>query len=384
MIFIFTIIIFVIIHLILLPLQKSDFKSLTRFVDSDNKFSGSEENIKIENAMKHCIGEIKKLSVFSIISLILLSVLLFAGQTHKKTIIQFIIIFLLFDFYLLIWKNINSDAAPWFSKFPDDIAYKLKNEFKKNPFRYSTPNDFCGFNKGMVYGISNIDGINPGRPLLYDNYIKKTGLNYFPPSDLLSAANLTFIQFNDENAKEFSKYPYYKYMFEYDNNIYYRNMKSFPRAYFTNKIIYSKNLEETLEKLQKSNLEILQTTAFLLEEENIKLNSGITNTEEVNIIKYENNKVEISCANRTEGILILSDQYYPGWSVYVNGIEQKILQANYCFRGVYLKPGENKIVFDYKSKTFNTGKWLSLYLLILSLIIVIWRLLLLRKSFKEG
>jgi uncharacterized membrane protein YfhO len=47
-------------------------------------------------------------------------------------------------------------------------------------------------------------------------------------------------------------------------------------------------------------------------------------------------------------ILVLNDLYYPYWRVYVDGGERELLQANYLFRGVYVKAGEHKVVFRFE------------------------------------
>ncbi len=45
--------------------------------------------------------------------------------------------------------------------------------------------------------------------------------------------------------------------------------------------------------------------------------------------------------------LVLSDTYYPGWRVMVDGVETEILRTNYAFRGIQLPAGAQHIVFSY-------------------------------------
>lgn len=50
----------------------------------------------------------------------------------------------------------------------------------------------------------------------------------------------------------------------------------------------------------------------------------------------------------TEGLLFLSDNYYPGWKAFVNGQEVEILRANYTFRAVKIPKGESTVEFRYR------------------------------------
>ncbi|MBH0204076.1 MAG: YfhO family protein [Nitrospira sp.] len=60
------------------------------------------------------------------------------------------------------------------------------------------------------------------------------------------------------------------------------------------------------------------------------------------------------------GILVLTDAFYPGWKVRVDGEEQKILRANYLFRAVALPAGNHKVEFIYDPASFKVGLMISL------------------------
>ena len=60
------------------------------------------------------------------------------------------------------------------------------------------------------------------------------------------------------------------------------------------------------------------------------------------------------------GVLILGDNYYPGWKVYVDGKQRKILKANFFLRGVFLNKGGHKVRFVYDPMSFKVGLVISL------------------------
>ncbi len=86
------------------------------------------------------------------------------------------------------------------------------------------------------------------------------------------------------------------------------------------------------------------------------------------IFSYKNNEVIIKTQSDQPKLLFLSDNYYPGWKVKIDGEEGKILRANYTFRAVPLIAGEHVVRFYYDSQTFKIGLYLSI-LGLLSLVI---------------
>lgn len=82
------------------------------------------------------------------------------------------------------------------------------------------------------------------------------------------------------------------------------------------------------------------------------------------IVRYENQRVQIQTSLNGPGILVLADSYYPGWRAYVNGSEERILRANLFFRGVPLAAGEHVVEFRYEPSSFKIGSFVSLATLV--------------------
>jgi uncharacterized membrane protein YfhO len=58
--------------------------------------------------------------------------------------------------------------------------------------------------------------------------------------------------------------------------------------------------------------------------------------------------------------LVLSDTYYPGWKVTVNGRPARINPVDYALRGVAVPAGNDRIVFTYDPASFRVGWMISL------------------------
>lgn len=76
---------------------------------------------------------------------------------------------------------------------------------------------------------------------------------------------------------------------------------------------------------------------------------------EANIISYKQNEVIVKTKSEAPKILMLTDNYYPGWKVDVDGKEGKMLRANYTFRAVPLIAGEHTVRFYYDPWSFKLG-----------------------------
>jgi uncharacterized membrane protein YfhO len=69
--------------------------------------------------------------------------------------------------------------------------------------------------------------------------------------------------------------------------------------------------------------------------------------------------------------LVLTDTYYPGWKVFVDGKAHKLLKADYIFRAVYLAPGSHDITFVYSPFFFKLGVVIS----VLTCLVVVLKML---------
>ncbi|HEX3279820.1 MAG TPA: YfhO family protein [Pyrinomonadaceae bacterium] len=94
----------------------------------------------------------------------------------------------------------------------------------------------------------------------------------------------------------------------------------------------------------------------------------------VEITKHEPNRVEVQTSSETSGILVLSENHFPGWHVYVDGQAAEMLRVDYDLRGVTLPQGGHVVSFVYRPVSVVIGLAVSLLTLIgLVLPVTIWR-----------
>jgi hypothetical protein len=93
----------------------------------------------------------------------------------------------------------------------------------------------------------------------------------------------------------------------------------------------------------------------------------------VDIVSYAPNQIEVRARAVRPCLLMFSEVYYrPGWKAFVDGVETKIMRADYAFRSVYLKPGDHAVVMRYVPTALRTG--LLVTLLAVAAVAVLWAL----------
>jgi hypothetical protein len=133
--------------------------------------------------------------------------------------------------------------------------------------------------------------------------------------------------------------------------------RSVPRAYIVPKVTEEREPLAILARLSSAEFDpinevILERPLPISEKKDLKA--------EAKIVKYTNNRVDVQASLNGSGILVLADSFYPGWRVYVDGNETKILRANFLFRGVPLTAGQHLVEFRYQPRSFTIGLSISL------------------------
>jgi hypothetical protein len=84
---------------------------------------------------------------------------------------------------------------------------------------------------------------------------------------------------------------------------------------------------------------------------------------------YENEYIRLKVEMEGEGILVVTDNFYPGWHAEVDGEEQEIFRS-LAFRALPLKSGTHCVEFFYRPASFYRGMVVSLICLLLFLLLL--------------
>lgn len=75
----------------------------------------------------------------------------------------------------------------------------------------------------------------------------------------------------------------------------------------------------------------------------------------------------------TDRMLVVSENYYPGWKAFVDNKEAKIYRANYTFRAIVVPRGKHNIKFEYQPESLKIGMMISSVSLVLLVILYLVR-----------
>ncbi len=79
----------------------------------------------------------------------------------------------------------------------------------------------------------------------------------------------------------------------------------------------------------------------------------------VSVVRREGSEAAVSVRTATDGVLVLSDPFYPQWHVTVDGKPAELLRVDHAFRGVKVPAGTHQVVFTYQDRAMQVGVALS-------------------------
>lgn len=83
------------------------------------------------------------------------------------------------------------------------------------------------------------------------------------------------------------------------------------------------------------------------------------------ILRDEPMRLDVHVNAPTEGVLVVADTWYPGWTCEIDGVPAAVRSAHSVFRAVNVPFGQHNVVFEYRPKSFYIGAVMSIAGLIL-------------------
>jgi hypothetical protein len=158
----------------------------------------------------------------------------------------------------------------------------------------------------------------------------------------------------------------YKLLTEQEGTVLYENLNTLPRAFFAREIINVGSTVESLDKLRSPGFNpVIQTVVEDNENSTPLSTSGVDlnatdETPSATIVADTRNSVLIETDNVRDGLLVLSDNFYPGWSAAVDDTQARILRANHTMRAIRVPAGRHLISFVFMPTTFFRSLYVSL------------------------
>lgn len=308
------------------------------------------------------------------------TLLIFFKEKIKKKIkisaLYIIFPFLVFELFRFGWK-----FTPFSKKeivFPNTPVIDFLQSLEK-PTRI-TGSSVIPINMRMPYKLESLEGYDAVYPLLSSKYIAalnsgRSGTD--PVGRYGTVDNLDSILLDISNTKYFlsakkdlnNNFDYlglslnqqsssrFKKVFEDKSVSVFENLNSLPRAFMFYDYEKIEKEEEIINRLLDPSFPI--TKKIILEEDILLESNNKKQESSVYYSSYKETESVIEVETTKEGILFISDTFYPGWKVFVNNNEEKIFKANFAFRSVKVPEGKHTITFKYKPESFFLGVKIS-------------------------
>ena len=77
---------------------------------------------------------------------------------------------------------------------------------------------------------------------------------------------------------------------------------------------------------------------------------------------YDSHQGLIDLQVETPGprLLVISENYHPNWHAFVNGIETRLVRANYLWKAVPLPAGNHRVELRYHDPLVAVSAWITL------------------------
>lgn len=115
-----------------------------------------------------------------------------------------------------------------------------------------------------------------------------------------------------------------------------------------------------------------KTTAIIEEAVTLKNHGKSTFVASAKIKKMQATNILLSTLTNSDGFLILTDNFYPGWKAFVDNVEVKIYRTNYTLRGIVVPAGSHTIRFSYEPLSFKLGVHVSGVFLLIYFLLLFW------------
>lgn len=137
--------------------------------------------------------------------------------------------------------------------------------------------------------------------------------------------------------------------------IVYENPDALPRAYLVPTAVAAPG-ETALPRMERPDWDPAQV-AFV--DRPVQLPAGPL-AGGARVTGYEPDRVQVQTQANRPALLVLADNYYPDWTVQVDGRPADLLRANHTLRGVVVPAGTHQVTFTFAPRDLYTG-W-TLYL----------------------
>jgi hypothetical protein len=192
---------------------------------------------------------------------------------------------------------------------------------------------------------------------------------YYPvdkvDSPVLDLMNVKYMLTRPPGAAKLWASPKYRHIQELPGYELFENLTVMPRFFLVHEIRSTASLAEA-RSLIDGGLDFRRTA---ITEQAIELPPGRgTANDEVKVSSYQPDSLALSIRSKEPALLVLSENFYPGWKAWLDNAPATIYQTDIAFRGVAIPPGEHTVRMEFRPIILPVSLAISLSTAILLLV----------------
>ena len=194
-----------------------------------------------------------------------------------------------------------------------------------------------GASAGIVYELEDITGNTPLQMERFRQF--EQGLGSWRRWQLLNVRYVLDVRELDGPGLE--------RVYEESEVKVYRVGDPYPRAWLVHQVVTAGDAE-ALVLLDDEAFDPRAVAVLPLEAEAPALGDAAGAAEAVQVVEARPGRLVLDVSAAADGLLVVSQPFYPGWQARVDGQRQAVQQADFLLQGVSLKAGSHRVELDYR------------------------------------
>lgn len=250
----------------------------------------------------------------------------------------------------------EKDRSIYLNKMAEhaDLAEFLRSQ--PWPVRVSTPNQHIPYNFGDWYGLDTFAGYVASLPA----NLLRLGIHSRRVHDLMGVGYAI-----DEQPP----HPDYRLVFHGRSGLkVYLNPRAMPRAWVIHQLHRVENDDQAFTMLENPEFDFRR--AGWMRGRPPELEACPGDEGEVRLLRRDSQAVELEVRMGCRGMVVLSENFFPGWRAWVDGRPAPIHEVYTCLRGVVVERGLHHIRMEYRPRSVAVGAAMTLLGVVGALVLV--------------
>jgi uncharacterized membrane protein YfhO len=224
----------------------------------------------------------------------------------------------------------------------------------------------------------------------YSNYLSRSNVQLPPEAGRIFSSLLNFFNVKYVLALNDLPVPGLQTIAQNGNFRIYENQFNHPRFYLSENITRVKDpLGAVMSAINGQGIEIhtviVEDTSFL---SNVVLDtfSDTTIIDSIKVLKRDVGQGDLifEVASKKERVLVINENYNPGWKATINGVPTEVFPANYVWKGIVVPKGVSRVELKYNSPVATFWRKVTVVSAIVFLLFIIGGIAYEFRSRKKG